>query len=429
MEYFDNSYRKNKLLITIEGMSANVLALGIQGFALTALALYFNCSPFWISIISSLPVGAQMLQLFLGKFYKFFKTRKQALMFSAIAARVPMTFLFFIILFDIKDYKVLVGIIFVYSFFSSFLTGIWTSSMGEVIKKEDRGSFFSMRYTLISISSIFFSYTVSKALNYTPGKSGMLILTGVVAIAAILTIILLYFQDIPDFDNTQPLFNLTIPVRDLNFINFLVFIGIWNFSIEFTKPYFYYFAVLDLKAPYSYLGLASSWTATISIFMFFIYGRIVKRIGYKKLLSFGISITTYVVIFYFLMTEKNVRSLLLLDAIGTAVGWSAINLSLLNLLLELSSTPRDSYTALYSIAVGSMGLLGAFVGGNVADLIGDSSYNFLGDPYSGFQLMFFMSIFLRFYCILLLTRVRAFQKSMYYPGLYPSLSYLFGSRR
>ncbi|MGL5663727.1 MAG: hypothetical protein ACRCW8_08120, partial [Cetobacterium sp.] len=106
---FRDSYDKNKFLITVEGMSANMLSLGIQGFALTALALYFKCEPFWISVITTLPLGLQLLQIFLGTYYKFFKTKKRALLFSAAAARIPMCFLFFIVLFDKIDYRLLVG--------------------------------------------------------------------------------------------------------------------------------------------------------------------------------------------------------------------------------------------------------------------------------------------------------------------------------
>lgn len=74
---FRDSYDKNKFLITVEGMSANMLSLGIQGFALTALALYFKCEPFWISVITTLPLGLQLLQIFLGTYYKLFKTKKE----------------------------------------------------------------------------------------------------------------------------------------------------------------------------------------------------------------------------------------------------------------------------------------------------------------------------------------------------------------
>ena len=121
---FKNSYSKNKFLITLEGMNANMLSLGIQGFALTALALYFKCEPFWISLITTLPLGLQSLQIFLGTYYKLFKTKKNALFFSAVAARVPMCFLFFIVLFDKIDYIFLFVIVFIYSFFSAFVRGI-----------------------------------------------------------------------------------------------------------------------------------------------------------------------------------------------------------------------------------------------------------------------------------------------------------------
>lgn len=426
---FRNSYDKNKFLITVEGMSANMLSLGIQGFALTALALYFKCEPFWISVIATLPLGLQLLQIFLGTYYKLFKTKKRALLFSAAAARIPMCFLFFIVLFDKIDYKLLVGIVFIYSFFSAFVSGIWTSSVGEIIKKEDRGTFFSRRFILISISTVIFSYIVSKSLSYTPGKTSILILTFIIAVAAITTLILLSFHEIPNFRENQISFSIKKPLKDSNFFNFLMFIGMWNFSIEFTKPYFYYFAVVDLNASYDILGLSSSLTAILSIIAFFIYGKLVERIGYKKLLSFGIAVSSYVVIFYFLMTKETVNSLVMLDAIGTAIGWSAINLSLFSLLIELSSPDRDSYTAAYSLSVGFMGLVGAFLGGKLANFLQGKTILIFGDPYAGLKLMFFISLFLRFYCMLLLTKVRAYQKNLYYPGLYPSIIYLLRNRR
>ncbi|MGL5053483.1 MAG: MFS transporter [Cetobacterium sp.] len=426
---FRDSYSKNKFLITVEGMSANTLSLGIQGFALTALAIYFNCKPFWISLISTLPLGLQLLQVFLGTYYKLFKSKKNALFFSACAARIPMCFLFFIVLFDKTDYRFLVGIVFVYSFFSAFLSGIWTSSVGDIIKKEDRSLFFSRRFILVSISSVAFSYVVSKALNYNPGKMSMLVLTFIIGIAALTTLVLLFFHDIPDFSEKQKEFSIKKALKDSNFCNFLMFIAMWNFSIEFTKPYFYYFAVVDLKASYNILGLSSSLTAILSVFAFFIYGKLVERIGHKKLLSFGIGVTTYVVIFYFLMTKETVNSLIMLDAIGTAIGWSAINFSLFSLLLDLSSPDRDSYTAAYALSVGVLGLTGALCGGYLANFLQGKTITLFGDSYAGLKLMFLISLFLRFYCMLLLTKVRAYQKNLYYPGIYPSIVYLLRNRR
>ncbi|MGL5356783.1 MAG: MFS transporter [Cetobacterium sp.] len=426
---FRDSYSKNKFLITVEGMSANTLSLGIQGFALTSLALYFECQPFWISLISTLPLGLQLMQIFLGSYYKLFKTKKSALLFSACAARIPMCFLFFIVLFDKTDYRFLVGIVFIYSFFSAFLSGIWTSSVGDIISKVDRGTFFSRRFILVSLSSVVFSYTVSKALNYNPGKASMLILTAIIAMASITTLVLLFFHDIPNFSAEKKEFSIKRALGDSNFLNFLTFIAMWNFSIEFAKPYFYYFAVVDLKASYNILGLSSSLTAILSVLAFFIYGKLVDRIGYKKLLSFGIGVSSYVVIFYILMTKDTVNSLLMIDAIGTAIAWSAINLSLFSLLLELSTPDRDSYTAAYALSVGVMGLAGAFIGGYLANFLQGKTITIFGDSYAGLKLMFFISLFLRFYCMLLLTKVRAYQKNLYYPGIYPSIVYLLRNRR
>lgn len=98
---FRDSYDKNKFLITVEGMSANMLSLGIQGFALTALALYFKCEPFWISVITTLPLGLQLLQIFLGTYYKFFKTKKELYYLALLQLEFQCVF-YFLLFFLIK---------------------------------------------------------------------------------------------------------------------------------------------------------------------------------------------------------------------------------------------------------------------------------------------------------------------------------------
>lgn len=426
---FLDNYAKNKFAINAEGMFANSMLLGIQGFSLTALAIYFNCSPFWISIAFTLPLACQIFQIFLGCFYKLFKTRKTALLVSACLSRLPIIIIPIAAFFNLRSYKILIFVMFMYGIFASFTSGIWTSSVGDIIKKEDRSRFFSKRFFLLTLTTIIFSYVYSEVLGFEDQRLGIITLGIFSSIAAIITIVLFFLHDIPDFKSGTPSFDLKIPLRDAHFKRYLAFIGVFNFTIEFSKPYFNYFVIKNFDVSYSYLGNMAIVTGIGSMLLFPIYGFISTRIGNKKLVSYGITISTYIVMFYVLMSPQNYKSLLFFDAIGTALGWSAINLCLFNLLLEVVKEPKDSYVSCYYIVVGGMGLFGALFGGVIADFVSGKTFSIFGDEYLGLQIIFFISIILRLYATLLLTRVSAYQRNVHYPGIVPLVYTFFNNKR
>ncbi len=118
-----------------------------------------------------------------------------------------------------------------------------------------------------------------------------------------------------------------------------------------------------------------------------------------------------------------------MDGIGTGIAWSAINLSIFNLLLEVADEPRESFVASHAVITGITGLFGAFLGGAVASFLKGRIIFIFGDPYFGLQLIFIIAFLLRIYAILLLTRVKAFQKRVYYPGIRPLTFSIFGGRK
>ncbi|MGL5126288.1 MAG: MFS transporter [Fusobacteriaceae bacterium] len=423
----DNS--KNKKLIYLEGMSSNVVTLGVQSFSLVALAIYFECSTFWLSVMSSLPIGAQLLQFFIGRFYKVFKDRKKALFFSVLLGRIPFLMIPLFIAMDLNKSWILITSVLIYSFFNSFALNVWTSAIRDTISRNERGRFFSKRFVLISISSVVFSSIAGNILNIENKKIGLFFLTSILAVSAILTVIFTFFQEVPTLETQMEKIKLSVPLQNKNFKNFLIFIAMWNFSLEFTRPYFSYFSAVKIGVPYGYLGSMASVTAVLSIVIYPIMGKLGDKFGNKKLLSKGIICSTYAILFYCVMGAENFKSLLLFDGIVTAISWSAINLCLFNLLLEVAEDPIDSYVATYYITVGAFGIIGGVTGGIVAEIMKNTTISVIGDKYSGLQAMFLVGILFRIYSILLLTRVESFEKPIYYEGFFPFRINMFGLRK
>gem|GEM_PF-5157969 len=97
---------------------------------------------------------------------------------------------------------------------------------------------------------------------------------------------------------------------------------------------------------------------------------------------------------------------MLIDAVMSAIAWSAINLSFLTLPMEVASSSSPAYFAIYSVFGGIGGLIGSLVGGAVAKILSSLSFNILGIPIFGIQFMFLAAGFLRASVLRFLLRVR-----------------------
>lgn len=413
----DSYSPKNRKIIYLEGMFSNILNLGVQSFSLTALAIYFQCSTFWLSVMSSLPIGAQMLQVFFNLFCKASKTRRNALMISSIVGRVLFLLVPIAVLLKVNKPFVLVFTVVVYSVFNSFNLGVWTAIIRDTVPEKQRNRFFAMRYVFIGIVTVIFSYVCGKMLNIENKDVGIFLLSSFIAISGVISIFLFSIQTIPKETTLNKVSNLLAPFKDAKFKKFLAFLAIWNFSIEFTRPYYPYYAITNLSVSYEYLGFVASVGAIFSVICYPIMGKLAEKYGNKKLIANGIVVTTYMIMLYCFLGTQNYRSILLLDAIGSAISWSAIYLCLFNLFLEVASDPIESYIASYYTVVGSFGMIGGILGGIVANFLKDEVVLVVGDSYHGLQIMFVLAIFLRLYSVLLLSRVESFEKPTYYEGL------------
>ena len=173
-----------------------------------------------------------------------------------------------------------------------------------------------------------------------------------------------------------------------------------------------------LNVDYNYLAMMSILNSVISIFLYLFYGVLADAFGSKNVLTLGIFLSTFSPLMYFLMGPNNYRSILFLNAILSAFAWSAINLSIFNLLLELTKEPSENYIAANSLMGGIAAISASLIGGSIANVLKDTQINFLGDTYHGIQIIFIIGFVLRIISVTILSEVEAIQKPMRYKGVF-----------
>ena len=86
-----------------EAVFYNGFYVGMQGFVMLSLAIYFNFSPFFISIVSVLPTAGFFLQIFTKSVNRFLGHRRKTLMMSTVISRLAVCVLPFAVLLDIRQ--------------------------------------------------------------------------------------------------------------------------------------------------------------------------------------------------------------------------------------------------------------------------------------------------------------------------------------
>jgi len=423
-------YAKTRFLSILEAGSYNAFFIGTQGFIFTTLAIYFNASPLFISVMTSFPIIAQMFQIFSSRINQIIGSRKKSLVINAFISRTLFVLLPIFIFFDVRSEYIILIIILLFSFFGTFVGNTWTVLIKGVVPFEQRGKYFGIRNIFSSITGIIMLYLYSIFLEFPNFKTGLLLVTGFMAFFSVLSAFLLMKHEFPEESEKISTFNLNIfvPFKDRNFKNFLLFMFVWSFAIEFARPYFSYYEVAILNINYQFLGNMGIITSVISIFLYLFFGVVADRFGSKNVLSLGILLSTFSPLMYFLMNATNYRSIELLNAIFSAFAWSAINLAIFNLLLEISKEPSENYIAANSFIAGIAAIFGSLSGGLLANHLKNIEIHFMGDPYHGIQLIFIIGFILRIISVILLTEVEAMEKPIRYKGIFSPEAALFKRR-
>ena len=194
-------------------------------------------------------------------------------------------------------------------------------------------------------------------------------------------------------------------MKNKNFVIYLKFAAVWLFTWELLKPLFEYYRIKVLGVDIIFISQMGVLTAILSSGLYVLYGKLSDKYGNKTMLRMGIFFTTYYVLIYFSMTDDNKISMLFTAAIVDAIGFTAITLSLLNLLMEIAEEPADAYVGAYAIVSGLVAVSAGIFGGVLGTYV--------------IRIAFMIGFILRLYCLLQLTRVDSFEKTFVYNGGIP----------
>ena len=308
---------------------------------------------------------------------------------------------------------------FIYAIVSPFSNNVWTAVMTTIINKKERGKYFGVRNLFSSLSTVVYTLFYGYVLSMPNRKIAMLFLTTTMSLSAIGSAIFMCLHYVPDLGDDAKKVSIKTAFKNKNFVDYLRFASVWLFTWEFLKPLTEYYRIKILGVNTMFLSQMGVITAILSSVLYIIYGKLSDKYGNKTMLRMGIFFTTYYVLTYFSMTQDNKMSMLFAAAVIDAVGFTAITLSLLNLMMEVSEEPADAYVGAYAIVCGISAILAGIFGGLVGKFVNNGVIYVFGEQFYTIRFAFAIGFVLRLFSLLELTRVDSFEKTFIYKGSLP----------
>ena len=412
----EHSIENTKKYAILEVMFFNGYSVGMQSFVLLSLAIYFNMSSFFISIVSSLPTAGYLLQIFTKRVNLLLGSRKRTMVIAATVSRLVICVMPFAVFFDIRRQEVYFAVMFIYALVSPFSNNVWTAVMTKIVDKKERGKYFGKRNLFSSLSTVVYTLFYGYVLSMPDRKNAMLILTIAMSLSAIGSAIFMCLHYVPDSESDMKKVSIKTAFKNKNFVIYLKFASVWLFTWEFLKPMTEYYRIKVLGVNTMFISQMGVLTAVLSSILYLVYGKLSDKYGNKTMLRMGIFFTTYYVLTYFSMTQDNKMSMLFAAAVIDAIGFTAITLSLLNLMMEVSGEPADAYVGAYAMVSGLSAILAGLFGGILGKFINNGVIYIFGEQFYTIRFAFVIGFILRLFSLLELTRVYSFEKTFVYPG-------------
>lgn len=413
-----NTIRRSLSASSMDGLFATIYGQTTSGVLLSNFLIELQANPAAIGMIVSVPMLANLVQP-LGAYWSN-RTESRKNFSFAVNAPARLLWLGLVLGIGARTLGYLgnsqliflsLGIVLLSSFLNGLGTASWLSWLASLVPRQLRGRYFGLRNSIASLTALLAVPLGGVAVARWPGGSlqgyGAVLGLGVVA-----GLVSLGFQRVMVDVNPQDQIRLlrkqqrrgdrqTPPAegqktwfwQDNNFLIFLTYFAVWNFSVNLANPFFNLYLLKDLKLDITLVSVYTSLAAAANLVMLVLWGRVADRLG-NRFLLLGVGLLVAITPILWMGTGANGLSVWLWFPLLHMLGggtWAAIDLCLNNLQIGIAPIHNQSgYFAIAAAVAGVCGALGTVAGGYTAEVVG----------YTGLLGLFMLSGVLRLVALL-----------------------------
>lgn len=359
---------------TYEGMAHGAI-YGFFNNYITAFAVALQTNDLQIGILCSLPgFIASFAQLFDNWLISIFKSRKTVILtfvFCQLLIMIPILMLAFM---KTNQSWLLILFVIIYSVFGAFCSPAWGSIMADIVPDKLRGTYFSKRGSLSTLTTIIAfmgAGLILKAAGKTDLK-GYIVIFGIGIGARIISWLLLTRLYEPPLQNK--LSDKSKPAEFANHListnlgKYMLFLFSMSFVVNIASPYFTVYQLRDLGMNYRTFAILETVSSIVILLTMTHWGRAADKVGNWKMVRFAALCIPFVPLLWIFSHyfEYPLVYIAIVQAFS-GFAWAGYNLCTVNYLYD-ATTPenRIKYLAYFNAGNGLCAGLGALLGGYLA---------------------------------------------------------------
>lgn len=419
------SIRSSLRASTIDGVLAAIFHHVAGGVLLSNFLVELDASTVQIGMLAAIPMLVNLLQP-LGAYFADRTTSRHhyGLWIFAPARLVWLVLVLGITLLTWRQsdphsliYWTL-GVMLVSHILSALGSASWLSWLAALVPRQLRGRYFGFRNSALNLTILIAVPLAGIGVSAWPGGTiqgyGMMLLLGVIA-----GVVSMGFQFLMRDVNPQVQRSLlaatnvgsaaetSTPIQpriwqDTNFLIFLLYFGLWAFSINLSSPFFNIYLLDNLSLDVRLVTLYSSLSSGATLLLLVVWGKLSDRVGNRPLLLLVGILVALTPLLWLGISTSSTSLWLWLPLLHIFIGgtWAAIELCSNNIQMAIAPVQwHSSYFAIAAAVAGGGGAVGTIAGGFLAQF----------SDYGGLKGMFIISCILRFVSLLPLVLVQEWQ--------------------
>jgi MFS family permease len=385
------STRTSLQAATLDGVFATVFGCVTGGVLLTNFLLELGATSVEIGLLSSIPMFVNLLQP-LGAYLSERTTSRHRYSLWIFGSSRLLWLILLLGIVALSDSQTGRHHLVIWTLAISFATHVlgalgsasWFSWMAALVPRQLRGRYFGIRNSAASSINLICVPLMGLGISIWKGGTiqGYSIVLGLGVAAGIISLAFQFFMadvnplsPMPDRKGAanQDLVGAAPKwFKDVNFLTFLLYFGVWTFAVNLSAPFFNLYMLDNLHLDISLVTLYGSLTAGANLLMLVLWGRLADRIGNRPVLVL-VGILVAITPLLWLGIGSNSASLWLwLPLIHLLTGgtWAAIDLCCSNLQMSVPPSPKSqtTYFAIAAAIAGVTGTIGTTAGGFLAQL-------------------------------------------------------------
>lgn len=413
--FSERDTKKGLKISVLEGGFATVHVTVTNGAFLTGYALLVGANDFQVALIMSIPLLAQVMNIFSVHAIERFGRRKWISGIFSVAGRSLWALLAIIPLVQSLSAHAIALTIIVFGILSamlSFSSTPWLSWMADLVPAHIRGRYFGRRNMVMGMVTMLASIGAGKILDHYKLQNsleiGYFIVLMIAVACGILAFIFLTRQPEPPYQK-MPSYNFMSyvlqPFQVRRFRRLLYFYIFFIFAMGIASSYFPVYLLKTLKWSFSNLALLSIGSSIMTLATQPLWGRIIDRVGNKPVIMITVLGILPLPVLYLIATPQ-ASWFIWFDMFFTGIFWAGFNLVIFNMVIySLPQQGRPAFLAVQAALTGITNFIAMIVGGFLAQKLSSIALSLSGYTFINYHFLFLLTLLLRIASIPLINRL------------------------